>query len=136
MTDPAEYLTARFDEEEKLAVGTTAAHWYAVDRTFTGPGGYPRWRVDILTDERDSPRGICDVLTSAADAEHIGHWDPVRVLADVAAKRALLALWVEEENGVHSPDAGQLADRVLQQLLSPYGKRAVWTREGGWRVDG
>lgn len=61
---------------------------------------------------------------------------PERILADVAAKRNLLALWQKIDSGVYSPDANQLADEMLEQLLAPYGKRAVWTRDAGWRIDG
>jgi hypothetical protein len=69
-----------------------------------------------------------------AIANHVVANDPEFVFADVAAKRALLALWQKIDSGVYSPDAKQVADDILEQLLAPYGKRAVWTRDGGWRI--
>ena len=123
MTDPAEYLTAQYDEAQyraelaQQAIGGDWDCWEVVAQQLTA---------------------CCDTVPMVGRAMQLLHHDadPARVLADLAAKRALLALWVEEENGTNSPDAGQLADKLLQQLLAPYGKGAVWTRETGWRVDG
>jgi hypothetical protein len=131
MNEIVEFLTAQLDAEWQL---TVAAQGRYADGSPWGPSWtYDRdhFRVVINGQGAFAAKDTRDV-----DGEHIAYWDPARVLADVAAKRNLLALWQKVDSGVYSPDANQLADELLEQLLAPYGKRAVWTREAGWRIDG
>ena len=127
MDDPIEFLTARYDEDE---AGARAAHgrWS------------PTWSVD--PEEWATGVGVQDgdgrsvaAVHGTYHADHIARHDPARVLADLAAKRKLLQLWRTIDVGVYSPDANQLADAMMQQLLAPYGKRAIWRQETGWQVD-
>lgn len=89
MSDIVAFLAGRLDEEADLSRGTTGGSWYAPEIPLL-LHGYPRWRVDIVTGERESPRGIADCLISDADARHIAYWDPPRILAEIAAKREMI----------------------------------------------
>lgn len=133
MSDLDEFLTARYDEAEDLA---RHAARDASAETALGDGAR-NWRA-ISEGIYSAPRGweFARTRTMAIRAaEHIAAHDPARVLADIAAKRGLLALWQKVKGGTYSPDANQVAADMLEQLLAPYGKRAVWTREAGWRID-
>jgi hypothetical protein len=165
MTDSpsiVEFLTARYDEEQRAAEVFRSRDWVASGATVrsgprvqtAGPAFYSTrmmgepWPDEICVPLPTGPRpddfwtlvnlhGTTGKFESEMrHAEYIAYWDPARVLADVAAKRALLALWQKIDSGVYSPDANQVADDIVEQLLAPYGKRAVWTREAGWRVVG
>lgn len=66
-----------------------------------------------------------------AVTKHYQRWDGARVLADLAAKRELLKIWQRMDDHVSDDFAtNSFADEILAQLLAPYGKRAVFTREG------
>jgi Family of unknown function (DUF6221) len=158
MTDSpsiVEFLTARYDEEQALAEATTptpiAGEWCATrdkhaaaDTPLRLVQGCDPYEGEDWNDyESGEYNGTPIIAFSAewqdeaeANLRHIAYHDPARVLADVAAKRALLALWQKIDSGVYSPDANQVADDIAEQLLAPYEKRAVWTREVGWRVEG
>lgn len=114
-----EFLAARYDDAEEAARLAAAKPPH--------PSGLPLGTAIV--------HGLGWAGLSLNYQAYICMFDPPDVLADVAAKRALLALWQKVQAGVYSPDACQLADEVLEQLLAPYGKRAVWTREEGWKID-
>ncbi|MDR7385224.1 DUF6221 family protein [Promicromonospora iranensis] len=97
---PHEYLTARYDEEETAA---RAADIVEGDPTWTVHGpvalSSPRaFRVRssrdmvpvALVQDVDDESGPTAILDAEAAATHIALHDPARVLADVAAKRAIL----------------------------------------------
>lgn len=69
---PAEFVTARWDEEEEAARAALGA---------PGSGDFSWWDVDY---------------NSAVAAAHGAFWKPEHVLADIAAKRAVLAFVVDE----------------------------------------
>lgn len=75
-----EFLTARMDEDEALARESIidASHWsvFAVNEHFG---------------QVDSDDGAIANSVDLKDAAHIVRWDPAHVLADIAAKRALIA---------------------------------------------
>lgn len=120
--NPITYLTDRYDEAQhraELAQQVIAGTWDS-------------WEVVA-----QQLHACCDTVPGIGRVGQLLQMDadPAWVLADIAAKRALLALWQREEAEWHSPDAGQLADEILQQLLAPYGKRARWTHDDGWEID-
>jgi hypothetical protein len=78
------FLTARLDEDERIAMAAVgrAAEWWT-----TGPGYPEAPEVNVVNDRDD----VIAFETSGLYAEHIARHDPARVLADVAAKRAIVA---------------------------------------------
>jgi hypothetical protein len=98
MDDLIEFLRAQLDEDERVAREATTGPWrhnpdkhwrkpgtsWFEEAVFAGPAGADATCV-AGTGETDDPQ-------SMADAEHIARWDPVRVLARVAADRRILEL--------------------------------------------
>lgn len=95
MADLVAFLRARLDEDEadaKTAAIREGEHW-----TFDEGKSIPEvaswqsvmhegiWDCD---DPYDDCNEICNEMRS--EGEHIARWDPARVLAEVAAKRAVL----------------------------------------------
>lgn len=83
MSDIVEFLTAQLDEDEAAAVAASGRdpQWWD-----TGPG-YPEAPEVRVVNDRD------DVIVSEVGervARHIARYDPARVLAEVASKRAIL----------------------------------------------
>lgn len=94
-----EFLTARLDEDEQTvratehADGPATLHWR--------PGGRRVARFDngrsenysaVFTGEWDRIRVARDDVAGGPLAEHIARHDPARVLAEIAAKRAIVEL--------------------------------------------
>ncbi len=132
--DIAEFLIAQLDEEEAIARHAILQRenrdrWQVGDVTYRDDYAF----VSICT-----PDGV-EIVGSGFDgtggvhgevfATHIARHDPARVLADITAKRELIAIWQRMEDS-DSTEAGWFADKILEQLLAPYGKRAVFTRTG------
>lgn len=96
--DIVAFLTARLDEDEAVAKAATPGPWrhnpnkhwrkpgtpWFEEAVFAGPIGSEANCV-AGTGETDDPQ-------SMADAVHIARHDPARVLAEIAAKRAIVAL--------------------------------------------
>lgn len=74
-----EFLRARLDEDQEAARRCAPGPWALV--------GEPR-ETRVVS----CPTGVAVALGWLRDAEHIASHDPARVLADVAAKRAILDL--------------------------------------------
>lgn len=129
--DIAEFLTARLDEDEKAAA---AAGEGPLGRWEIGPAA-PGDSGGLQAAWVSSAEGwmIAEVGSERVFAEHIVRHDPARVLTDIAAKRALLELWRKIDTGVYSPDAHQVADEMLEQLLAPYADRPDYNPD--WAAD-
>jgi hypothetical protein len=85
-----EFLLARITEDEADAKAATPGPWHAMtEETSDGENIY--YTVEHGTDQ------LCDMaLTSwqgRMDAEHIARHDPARVLAECAAKRAIIGVY-------------------------------------------
>jgi hypothetical protein len=130
------FLRAALDRDEQVAMGAQAAapgQWRRTDEgalwsTDTGGNGY------FATGPWDT--GIGDQIS-----EHMLHWDPARVLAEVKAKRQLLDL--------HSPGRSYREDelpvcgscrkdrvypcRVVRLLAQPYAGQPGWREE--WQLS-
>lgn len=93
--DLIEFLKARLDEDEAAARRATPGPWVSESSGPTGP-------VVMDAESRDARDHVarCPHFLAAFDAEHIARHDPARVLADVAAKRAIV------ERHTPYPDAG------------------------------
>lgn len=118
MSDIAEFLTARWDELERIAQAAPPGPW-----TTAGPDTIAEWVVydgewavaearaytepHTLTKFRDP-----SYIDANATAFHIAANDPAYVLADIAAKRQTLALHgnrseyqEQDQDGFDLPDA-------------------------------
>ena len=121
-----EFLTACLDEDERVAVAAGGREW------LSDPDGFREGRVEEVT----PPPGEVGVVVydegrpTGEEAAHIAAWNPARVLADIAAKRAI----VEECADTLSPwDDGQwLAVKTLGLLAQPYAGRDGW--DEAWRT--
>lgn len=92
----AEWLTAQLDREDALARAATCGPWRHDDEHGDlGPTATPAWCVspaDPVTGAWLSDVAWMTGRNEENDAAHIAYWDPARVLADIAAKRAILAV--------------------------------------------
>lgn len=86
--DIVTFLRARLDEDQSIAEAATAGPWEVDDEQYAeqiraadgaSPVAGSRWG------------GEASVFESTEDAVHIARHDPARVLADVVARRAILA---------------------------------------------
>ncbi|MER6515079.1 DUF6221 family protein [Nonomuraea sp. NPDC001636] len=103
MDDLIAFLRARLDEDEQTARAAgqlptgdpwhndPTAHWRAKTSPYHGVGGAVRWYVE--DGHEDGVVGHVDPQAAQDDdiARHIARHDPARVLAEVDAKRALVA---------------------------------------------
>jgi hypothetical protein len=84
-----EFLTARLDEDEEVAL--SAAGWDRAGRTRI-PGSWSPEGIGGVTDEELRPVAYAgESGLSDSKVSHIVRHDPARVLAEVEAKRALIA---------------------------------------------
>jgi Family of unknown function (DUF6221) len=149
--DLVEFLTAGFGEEESFARAASTTGSGAV-------GGH--WATGCVCDGECRDRPECERVVGdniriypegghdADQARHIAYWDPARVLAEVAAKRRILARhsrydfppdpddgpgafsWTPSCEGCHQP----WPCRELLDLVSAYSGRAGFRPE--WSLDG
>lgn len=140
----AEFLLARYAEDEAAARAASPSPWqYGSVESIAGGALYDATRriASIAYEQPDDHDGTIarHLLWQEADANgaHIARHDPARVLADVAAKRAIVARC---EHAVKSfdryPNAGNgmavhaLTDvlRALAQVYSSHPDfRAEWS---------
>lgn len=117
------FLTRCFDEDEVIACATRQASL--------------SWQnLDVDGELRDSVNaGTVAYVAAHEDRVHIAHHDPAHVLAEVAAKRAVLAhctamlAWATPGSAV-----AQLCINVLVSLAPPYADRPGYNP--AWRKDG
>jgi hypothetical protein len=147
MSDLVTFLRARLDEDEEDArkAGAASKEWRFDESRPTAAivaDGSPRWESYLGSGvwDCDDPYDDCeDARREARDeAEHIVRWDPARVLAEVAAKRVLLA----PHAGYHDctalgSDCSWITSTdfrtiVLPALLAPYAEHP--DVDPAWRV--
>jgi hypothetical protein len=92
-----EFLTARLDEDEAAAGRCSGQAWayHGVD-SVAGGSLYDGNRMIASIDWDNEPPTLpilryLPEATADGNGEHIARWDPARVLAEVAAKRAVIA---------------------------------------------
>lgn len=119
MTDIALFLATRLDEDEAAAVRAARPEPWVKPQP-----SRPDWYVQFWADEQDRAAVVADpeslaypvVVTLGYDGndeadeelaegrvEHIARHDPARVLAEVAAKRAIVAMHEQAEKLVWDP---------------------------------
>ncbi|GGN39493.1 hypothetical protein FHR83_006709 [Actinoplanes campanulatus] len=106
MDDLIEFYRARLDEAEQIAQQATAGLW-VWSREYVTPPGYHHRTVGPL---------------EPGDAVHIAAWNPDHVLADIAAKRAIL--------DEYSWEAGET--RAIRHLVQPFAGHPDFRDE--WRL--
>ena len=128
--DLVAFLKERLDEDERAAQAASPGPWsvrvaedgradvYAPASARLKSLGFGRAAVAVETD------GVGAV--SAADADHIARWDPARVLAEVAAKRAILDRMVEVMGDSINWDfrSRDLAEDTVRAVAQPFAGRA------------
>lgn len=141
MTDLVAWLRERLDEDEMAALAPASGPWWIAFGQIDG-GRYPQQvhgRGDdgataLVAETYDGPVDATGLRRSPASAEHIARWDPARVLAECAAKRAILALilgdlynlevsYDNEHHGVPlttPPVKSPLCRALLLALAQPY----------------
>lgn len=100
MNELVEWLRAQLDEDESTALSAARAvaeHTYAQIDVHANVEAAKRWTSEPLLFHRvvraAGPAGWQPKVTDSVWAEvgdHVAAWDPTRVLAEVAAKRAIL----------------------------------------------
>jgi hypothetical protein len=109
MSDVAEFLKARLDEDEAAARHTSPAPWQATP-------------LATYVDDANGVRVAGVAFTE--DGRHIARHDPARVLRDVAAKRAITELFRLDFNEDGEPillgGYGEAYWDVLHALASVY----------------
>jgi len=108
MSDLTDFLTARLDEDEAAARNVLALD-YSEGR-WRWQSHRPKPYRSALVNERDQILVAAmndDVWPSAAVADHITRHDPARVLATVAAHRAI----VRDHGGRHVCEDGMAGER-------------------------
>jgi hypothetical protein len=129
-----DWLRDQIAEDERVALAATTA---VPQSEWTGPTDrVGEWQTNAYEGEEIEGRNFHiynEGGHSAEHARHIAAWDPSRVLAEVAAKRAVLAriAVIQAACGWEFTDAPDLADGVLYDLAQPYadrpGFRPEWT---------
>lgn len=134
--DIVEFLTKRYDEEQRLAdaASATGIHWCAtVAATVHGARmvieSADDFGVLAETSVPSNPKAV-------ANAEHIAARDPARVLADIAAKRLLLKVHTGDHicagwEGESYFDDGPCLTACL--MAAPYADRPGYLPE--WAVE-
>jgi hypothetical protein len=139
--DIAEFLNARYDEDEVAASALDFVHIEATEGV---------WSSKYLTLRKSDGTVSHTSELPAALADHVVRHDPARVLADIAAKRRILAafdaddaVWAEVRaaaNGRPSFDhqrARSLQNEttlmVLRNLAAPYAEHPDYA--AAWAVD-
>ncbi|MBT2385616.1 DUF6221 family protein [Streptomyces sp. ISL-11] len=132
------FLRARLDEDEQTARAAQPAPWVRHDHV----AGV---HANDATDERPYGSAVADCRRvpggyGVTNAEHIVRHQPARVLADVAARRAVLDLYEEPEASDALPDSvnrftssiqRHVIGEVLPHLALPYADHPDYREE--WR---
>jgi hypothetical protein len=122
-SDLAEWLLARFAEDERDAHRAGGRRWGSINRSWDAE---PQRDIAALGD------GPTQRLFTVPDGydEHVARWSPARVLRECEAKRQIV------ENAAHAVEhqdiyAAMLAYYVLRTLALPYADHEGYRQE--WR---
>ncbi|MER7131232.1 DUF6221 family protein [Streptosporangium saharense] len=124
--DLTAFLKARFDEDERVA---------RADRGYS-----QEWHTEVARDDQHDGGRACvrssqgDVITGDVDVErarHIAHYDPARMLREVAAKRQILDAHADiPGDGINFTRAEQdRAEETLRLLALPYADHDDYQEE-------
>jgi hypothetical protein len=130
MSALTDFLLARIDEDERTAGWATPAPWVHVP----AGGGTDRWNVEARgagVAHRDVAVDRAGGACARADAAHIAHWDPARVIAECDARRRIVQL---QQSDLRDDPQDWEADEVLRLLALPYADHPDYRR--AWRPYG
>ena len=117
--DITEFVKARLDEDEAAAKAALESEWFAHVTEFASANHYDTFG-DLAVE-------YWQWFPGEADGVHVAHHDPARVLREVAAKRAILALADAGEGYAYSV----AMERVVVQLAAVYSDHPDYRAE--WR---
>ncbi len=138
INDLVTWLRAQIDEDERIATEATSGPWVWETDSQGDPAlisHTARW-TSIRVPVTDYPTSIIMVggredpwvEVEESDQLHIAMWDPVRVLAEVKSKRAILDQAQGYSPELERGDNGRWAfDTVLKLLAQPYAGRDGWS---------
>lgn len=146
MTNILEFLNARLDDDERIAVEATGAnwHWDTTDATDSDDDQGPWLVSDKLCEYTESHTGLTKTypekvlstwVTGAwgglnvddTDKDHMARHDPARVLRDVAAKRAVIDALMEIPDG---KDAGlRVLGKTIPAMAAVYSDHPDYQKE-------
>lgn len=129
----AEFLAARYDEEEaaaKAACDRDSGKWLMGRK----------WNVyraeDITPFDDDETNQLVVYGNMESQSRHIARWDPARVLADIASKRVLLAYLAHVAEVILDNNLWSLegeSDHGLRLLAAPYAAHPDY--DPAWAVE-
>lgn len=122
-----EFLTARLDEDQEAAERAQPGPWIAVPAAMPGEVEIRHRMPDGRPDVAAAVATAHGLYCAASDAAHIARHDPARVLADVAAKRAMLPHLIVEGHPLTYCDRCQ----VLRHMAAVYAEHSGYRPE--WR---
>jgi len=137
---PDEFLTQQFDREQRAAEAAEEcdpAPWSASVDDADGPPWQPPGHGNGHVWSADGKTGLWDCEGSdmlhmtSATAQYVAHWHPARVLAEIAAKRRMLAMWVKIKDSPHY-STSTVPHQLIDALLAPYGKASLGP--GRWEL--
>lgn len=130
--DLVTFLLERLDEDESAAQRTQPGPWMAVPAAMPGEVEVRHQMLDGRPDVAVAVATTHGLYCAGSDAEHIARYDPARVLAELEAKRAIVAqcapLLDEAPCDVDAAGA-DLADDVLRLLALPYAEHSDYQQE-------
>ena len=118
----ASFLLARLDEDEAAARAATQGGWRADGEDIVLVSDDPHWN------------GTCIANASGYDGDHIARHDPVRVLREVAAKRAILRDYQD------CAEAAEYAGEIMRAARDAYARSlmhlsAAWIGHADYRQE-
>lgn len=156
MPDLVAFLTARLDEEERAA-DLISAGGYQPQRWIVRGDFHELWPPEIIgldkpigapDDEQPEEFRVALAISGRNEAQHIARWDPARVLAEIAAKRALIdhvaryearrdSEWgcchdAEQILAGECPEINTGEIKALRLLAAPYASHADF--DESWRT--
>lgn len=112
MTDIVEFLTARLGEDERIAQGM----WKRAIENRWEVGSLGSKGTSYVIIKRDSHSWIIAEHVDAPIAAHIARHDATRILAEVAAKRAIIGQWRQASDGYRRDDCDETAGAAWAAL--------------------
>jgi hypothetical protein len=105
VVDLPSFLLARYDEDEAAVGGTPSP-----------------WQRDVLEVINPKNGAVVASNCNGDDADHIAHWDPAFVLADIESKRRIVAKCQYFMSDASQPERRDLSrwDAVLLDLAAPF----------------
>jgi hypothetical protein len=144
MDDLIAWLSVQLDDDERVASiirhgGYLPPIWHATVRPDGSADLYAEEKINYPPDAESEfdPEPFAHVEADRLQHEHIARWDPARVLAEVEAKRTLIArlegllMYATSPNYAHTGIEAWATD-TLKQVALPMAGRDGWREE--WRA--